>query len=162
MVEGSSPPVERRSLADMVGSLEAVERARAAGQLTEAEYAERSRELGHQIEARRAALPLYEREGVTYRAHRIHGPDDGPAMADYLVRRDSDQRYGGYVVDLAQDGDEKVFGPEDVRFEGYDDRGQYLAAACSMRGILSVFAQPDRGIRWISDRLPEIEAEPGI
>ena len=53
--------------------------------------------------------------------------------------------YGGFIADLAQDGGDVTFGPEDLRYEAHDDAYQYLAAACSIRGILSVFAQPNRG-----------------
>ena len=107
-----------------------------------------------EVAAREARRGVYEREGETYRAHRINGPDDGPAMADYLVRRDSDGRFGGYIVDLAADGDEQRFGPDACRFEVYDDRGRLIAPTQSLLGALSIFAQPDRSVRWISDRLP--------
>jgi hypothetical protein len=95
---------------------------------------------------------IYERERETYRAHAIRGPDDGPPGADYIVRRDSDGRYGGYIADLARDGDPRSVGAGEPRYEGYDDRGQYLARAVSLRGILSVFAVPGEHVRWISDR----------
>ncbi len=47
-------------------------------------------------------------------------------MADYLVRRDSDGRFGGYVVDLAKNGGPEQFGPDDHRYEAYDDRGRLI------------------------------------
>jgi hypothetical protein len=104
---------------------------------------------------------IYERDGVTYRAYQIHGPDDGPALADFIVRRDSDGRYGGYIVDLARDGGPETFGPDALRYEAYDDCARLVAPASSLPGALSVFAQPGRGFRWISDRLPDPEIEPG-
>ncbi len=109
-----------------------------------------------ELDQRLTRLGIYEREGEIYRAHRLR-EDARPPSADFIVRRDSDGRYGGNIADLAQDGGEETYGPEDLRFEAYDDRGQYLAAAVSLRGILAVFAQPNRGIRWISDRLAEPE-----
>jgi hypothetical protein len=105
---------------------------------------------------------VYEREGEIYRAHQIRSPDDGPATADFIVRRDSDARYGGYIVDLAADGGDETFGPEDPRYEAYDDCGRLVTAASSLLGALSIFVQTDRGIRWISDRSVEPEIEPGI
>jgi hypothetical protein len=120
-------------------------------ELSEAELAERRRHRG-----------VYEREGEIYRAHQINGPDDGPAIADFIVRRNSDGRYGGDVVDLARDGGSEVFGPDELWYEAYDDAGQYIASTASLPGALSIFAQPDR-VRWISDRPPEhaTELEPG-
>jgi len=113
------------------------------------------------LAARLGRLGIFEREGEIYRAHQIRGPDDGPATADFIVRRDSDGRYGGYIVDLAADGGDEARGSEDPRYEAYDDCGRYVAPASSLRGVLSIFAQPERGIRWISDRMAdwEIEAE---
>jgi hypothetical protein len=121
------------------------------GELSEeAELAERLRQVG-----------VYEGDGDIYRAHRIRSPDDGPATADYIVRRDSDARYGGYIVDLAADGGTEVFGPDDLRYEAYDDCGRYVASTSSLPGALSIFVQPDRGIRWISDRVAVPPVEPG-
>jgi hypothetical protein len=111
------------------------------------------------LEQRLRHVGVYEREGEIYRAHQIRGPDDGPASADFIVRRDSDGRYGGYVVDLARDGGDEVFGPEDLRYEAYDDAGRYIASTASLPGALSIFAQPAR-VRWISDRLPEHPDQP--
>ena len=93
---------------------------------------------------------VYEKGGEVYRALQLRG-HDGPAFADYIVRRDSDGRYGGYIVDLAADeGPDAGNGPEAYRFEAYDDAGRFLASAQSLRGALSLFAR--RGIRWIQDR----------
>jgi hypothetical protein len=155
-----TPPDDQPPLADMVDQLEALEAAATNAQLTPAEHAVAVQGLRAAIEARRTALRLYERDGETYRAHGF-GVDDGPPLADYLVRRDSDARFGGYIADLSQDGDTEPYGPEDLRYEAYDDRGQYLASTSSIRGALSVFAQPNRGIRWIADRPPEPELEAG-
>jgi len=47
------------------------------------------------------------------RAQRIDGPSNGPATAGYIVRRDSDGRYAGCFVDLANDGGPESFGPND-------------------------------------------------
>ena len=43
---------------------------------------------------------MCERGGETCRALQTSGPDDGPAGAGYVVRRDSDARFGGYIVIL--------------------------------------------------------------
>ena len=109
-----------------------------------------------EIAAREARRGVYEANGEIYRAHRIDSPDDGPAMADYTVRRDSDGRFGGYIVDLAQDSGPAQFGPDDYRFEAYDDRGQLITPTQSLLGALSIFAQPNRQeIGWIADRRPD-------
>ena len=155
----STAPQDRQSLADMVERLDAVEQAFAGGQITAAEHAAAAQGLAAAIEARRATLPLYEHGGETYRAHRMSA-HHRPATADYLVRRDSDARYGGYIADLSLDGGSETYGPDDLRYQAYDDRGQYIASTSSIRGALSVFAQPNRGIRWISEAVPEPEIEP--
>jgi hypothetical protein len=36
-----------------------------------------------------------------------------------------------------------------------------VTSTSSLLGALSIFAQPDRGIRWIRDRMPDPEIEPG-
>jgi hypothetical protein len=88
---------------------------------------------------------IYDNGYEIYRAHKINGPDDGPAMADYIVRRDSDGRYGGYITDLAEDGDPDADGD---RFEVYDDAGQYITATQSLRGAVSVLSHQAR--HWIA------------
>jgi hypothetical protein len=71
-------------------------------------------------------MSIYERGGETYRALQINGPDDGPAGADYIVRRDSDARFGGYIVDTARDDAGHPADPDldadevPHRFEAYD------------------------------------------
>ena len=117
------------------------------------EEAERAERLRH--------VRVYERDGDIFRAHQIRGPDDGPATADYLVRRGSDGRYGGYIVDLAADGGGEAFGPDDLRYEAYDDCGRYVASTSSLPGALSIFAQLGPRIRWISDRIAVPPVEPG-
>jgi hypothetical protein len=147
------------SLADLTERLWQLEQQRAAGSLSDIEYRATAGQLAEAVEAARSRLGVYERDGDTYRAHQL-GLDDRPAMADYLVRRDSDGRYGGYVADLALDDEGNALGPDEPRFEAYDDRGQYLASTSSLRGALSVFAQPGRDIRWISDQLTAAALEP--
>lgn len=46
---------------------------------------------------------IYEARGEVGRAPRINGSDDGPALAGYIVRPDSDGRFGGYIADMAAD-----------------------------------------------------------
>jgi|SRR6266487_143635 len=110
-------------------------------------------------------MSIYEREGETYRALQINGPDDGPAGADYIARRDSDARFGGYIVDTARDDADHPAGPgldadeAPHRFEAYDDAGRYITITQSLRGAVSVFSH--QGTRWIQDRQPgqqELEA----
>lgn len=91
-------------------------------------------------------MGIYERGGETYRALQINGPDDGPAGADYIVRRDSDARFGGYIVDTARDDADHPADPDldaaevPHRFEAYDDRGRYITITQSLRGAASVFS----------------------
>jgi hypothetical protein len=114
---------------------------------------------------RKSGMSIYEREGETYRALQINGPDDGPAGADYIVRRDSDACFGGYIVDTAKDGQAHPAdpGPDPdagdlpYRFEAYDDAGRYVASGQSLRGAVSVFSHQGR-VRWIQDRQPDREA----
>src|SRR6266704_3236267 len=103
-------------------------------------------------------MSIYERGGETYRALQVSGPDDGPAGADYVVRRDSDARFGGYIVDTARDDAGHPAGPgldadeAPHRFEAYDDAGRYLTITQSLRGAVSVFSR--QGTRWIRDASP--------
>ena len=110
-------------------------------------------------------MSIYESEGETYRALQINGPDGGPAGADYIVRRDCDARFGGYIVDTARDGAARPADPgldaDEVphRFEAYDDAGRYVTTTQSLRGAMSVFSH--QSTRWIQDRQPsqrELEA----
>ncbi len=99
-----------------------------------------------------AAGRVYERDGEVYRGHR-YSPrgTQSLASADYIVRRDSDARYGGFITDTARDGGRP---PGDgYRFEVYDDSGRHLAGTRSFRGALMVLAMPRR-TRWIAEHLP--------
>jgi hypothetical protein len=58
-------------------------------------------------------------------------------------------------------GGEEVFGPDDPRYEAYDDCGRYMTSTSSLLGAVAIFAQPDGGIRWIGDRMADPEIEPG-
>ncbi len=96
---------------------------------------------------------VYEARGEIYRALALRA-HEGPAFADYIVRRDSDERFGGHIVDLAADEGPDAArlrnDPEAYRFEVYDDAGRFLAPAQSLRGAVSMFAR--RGVRWVPDR----------
>ncbi|MBO0820634.1 MAG: hypothetical protein J2P26_07255 [Nocardiopsaceae bacterium] len=99
-----------------------------------------------------AASRVYERDGETYRAHRYQSRGGlALASADYIVRRDSDGRYGGFIADTTKDGGQPR--GDGYRFEVYDDCGRYLARTRSFRGALMVLAMPRR-TRWISEHLP--------
>jgi hypothetical protein len=85
----------------------------------------------------------------------------GPASHCRLPRPPRQRRpLGGNIADLALDGGTESYGPEDLRYEAYDDGGQYMASASSIRAALSVFAQQNRRIRWISEAIPSPEIEP--
>ncbi|MBO0817532.1 MAG: hypothetical protein J2P30_20580 [Actinobacteria bacterium] len=99
-----------------------------------------------------AAGRIYERDGEVFRAlgYQSRG-GQALARADYVVRRDSDARYGGFIADTTKDGGQP---PGDgYCFEVYDDCGRYLARTRSFRGALMVLAMPRR-TRWISEHLP--------
>lgn len=110
--------------------------------------ADRSGSGGTEAEASR----VYERDGEVYRGQRYSPRGTQPlASADYIVRRDSDARYGGFIIDTARDGRQP---PDDgYRFEVYDDSGRHLARTRSFRGALMVLAMPRR-TRWIAEHLP--------